>query len=172
MDRAISTDVLHFEGFRLDRGGLFRRDQAGLSAPVALGSRALDVLGLLVERHGELISRDAIMEAVWPDTAVEEANLTVQISSLRRILDQNRAQAAAFRRWPDAATASLHRWNGPTRQHRQCMTQRPATASETDPHRTVRRKIKVKPHPINLATFWLHRRGGRSVGYGAVSSLR
>jgi TolB-like protein/DNA-binding winged helix-turn-helix (wHTH) protein/Tfp pilus assembly protein PilF len=96
MDRAISTDVLHFEGFRLDRGGLFRRDQAGLSAPVPLGSRALDVLGLLVERQGELISRDAIMEAVWPNTAVEEANLTVQISSLRRVLDHNRAQGSCI----------------------------------------------------------------------------
>src|SRR5690348_16442036 len=96
MDRAISTDVLHFAGVRLDRGGLFRRDQAGHSAPVALGSRALDVLGLLVERHGELISRDAIMEAVWLDTAVEEANLTVQISSLRRVLDHNRAQGSCI----------------------------------------------------------------------------
>ena len=36
------------------------------------------------------------MEAVWPDTAVEESNLTVQISSLRRVLDHNRAQGSCI----------------------------------------------------------------------------
>ena len=55
--------------------------------PVAIGSRALDVLSVLIVRHGELVSKDEIMRAVWPGTAVEEHNLTVQISALRRILD-------------------------------------------------------------------------------------
>ena len=54
---------------------------------VAVGSRALDVLGVLTERAGELVSKDEIMDVVWPGTTVEEANLTVQISALRRVLD-------------------------------------------------------------------------------------
>jgi DNA-binding winged helix-turn-helix (wHTH) protein len=61
-----------------------------VSTPVALGSRALDLRGMLVERKGELVSKDAIMEAVWPGRVVEEANLNVQISKLRHILDRNR----------------------------------------------------------------------------------
>jgi TolB-like protein/DNA-binding winged helix-turn-helix (wHTH) protein len=102
MDRLGSAEILLFEGFRFDRlgGGLYRLDRAGISEPVALGSRALDLLFLLAERHGELISKDAIMEAVWPGTVVEEGNLTVQISALRRILDQNREQGSCIQTVP------------------------------------------------------------------------
>jgi adenylate cyclase len=89
------ADTLHFESFRLDRTGLFRLDQAGITTPVLLGSRALDLLGLLAGRCGELISKDEIMQAVWPRTVVEENNLTVQISALRRILDAGRPQGSS-----------------------------------------------------------------------------
>jgi DNA-binding winged helix-turn-helix (wHTH) protein len=91
MDRSDVADALLFEGrFRLEQRGLFRLDQAGNAEPVALGSRALDLLRLLVERQGELLAKDLIMGTVWPGTAVEESNLSVQISALRRILDQGR----------------------------------------------------------------------------------
>ena len=82
-----------FGEFLLDRdaGGLFRLDEDGISVPLSLGSRALDVLTILVEHRGQLVSKQAIMDAVWPDTAVEENNLTVQISALRRLLDEGRA---------------------------------------------------------------------------------
>jgi TolB-like protein/DNA-binding winged helix-turn-helix (wHTH) protein/Tfp pilus assembly protein PilF len=89
------ADTLHFESFRLDRTGLFRLDQAGITTPVLLGSRALDLLGLLAGRCGELISKDEIMQAVWPRIVVEENNLTVQISALRRILDAGRPQGSS-----------------------------------------------------------------------------
>jgi DNA-binding winged helix-turn-helix (wHTH) protein len=102
MDRLGSGDIFLFEGFRLDRsgGGLFRLDQADTAAPVALGSRALDLLGLLVERQGELVSKDAIMETVWSRMVVEEGNLTVHISALRRILDQNREKGSSIQTVP------------------------------------------------------------------------
>ena len=102
MDGLGSADILLFEGFRFDRraGGLFRLDEGGIAAPVALGSRALDVLGVLVERQGDLVSKDEIMEAVWPGTVVEEGNLTVQISALRRILDQNREEGSCIQTVP------------------------------------------------------------------------
>jgi adenylate cyclase len=100
MDRATASDILLFEGFRFDYGGLFQFDRVGSIAPIALGSRALDVLALLVERPGELISRDKIMEAVWPGTTVEEGNLTVQISTLRRILDRNRPHGSCIQTVP------------------------------------------------------------------------
>jgi adenylate cyclase len=100
MDRGGSGDILLFEGFRLDRGGLFRLDQAGVAAPVGLGSRALDLLRLLVERSGELVSKDEIMGTVWPETVVEEGNLTVQISTLRRTLDRDRANGSCIQTVP------------------------------------------------------------------------
>ena len=69
---------------------------AAVFAPLAIGSRALDVLGVLVERPGDLVSRDEIMDAVWPGTMVEDGNLTVQISTLRRVLDQGRAEGSCI----------------------------------------------------------------------------
>jgi DNA-binding winged helix-turn-helix (wHTH) protein len=55
---ALATgDVFLFEGFRLDRRALFRRDERGVFVPIAIGSRALDVLGLLVGRAGDLVAR-------------------------------------------------------------------------------------------------------------------
>ena len=54
--------------------------------PVRIGSRALEVLIALVEHHGELLSKNALMERVWPDTTVVEANLSVHIAALRRAL--------------------------------------------------------------------------------------
>jgi len=54
--------------------------------PVRIGSRALEILIVLVEHHGELLSKNALMEHVWPDTTVVEANLSVHIAALRKAL--------------------------------------------------------------------------------------
>jgi predicted ATPase/DNA-binding winged helix-turn-helix (wHTH) protein len=58
--------------------------------PVHLGSRALEILIALVERHGELVSKSELMARVWPDTFVEEGNLKVQVAGLRRALGDRR----------------------------------------------------------------------------------
>jgi DNA-binding winged helix-turn-helix (wHTH) protein len=49
------------------------------------------LLDLLVERRGEAVPRDEIMNMGWRGRTVEEANLSVQIGRLRHILDENRA---------------------------------------------------------------------------------
>ena len=54
--------------------------------PVRLGSRALDMLIALVERPGELVSKEELMARVWPNTFVEPGNVTVHIAALRRAL--------------------------------------------------------------------------------------
>jgi DNA-binding winged helix-turn-helix (wHTH) protein len=66
-------------------------NRAGVLWPVAIGGRALDLLELLVERHGEVLSKVEIMAFVWPKAVVEEGNLTLQISALRRIHDRGRS---------------------------------------------------------------------------------
>jgi adenylate cyclase len=90
MKMQASSDIFLFADFRLDRagGGLFRRVDHGAFAPVTIGSRALDLLAALIERRGDVVSKEEIMAAVWPKMAVEEANLFVQISALRTILDK------------------------------------------------------------------------------------
>ena len=54
--------------------------------PVVLGSRAFDVMMALVERRDRLVSKAELMDAAWPGVIVEENNLSVQISALRRAL--------------------------------------------------------------------------------------
>jgi len=58
--------------------------------PVCLGSRALEILIALVERAGELVSKEELMARVWPNVFVEPANLTVHMSALRRTLRDGR----------------------------------------------------------------------------------
>jgi DNA-binding winged helix-turn-helix (wHTH) protein len=67
-----AADICLFGEFRLDRriGVLFRRDEHGVFAPLVMGSRALDILGVLVKRPGNLVSRAEIIAAVWPGVAV------------------------------------------------------------------------------------------------------
>jgi predicted ATPase/DNA-binding winged helix-turn-helix (wHTH) protein len=54
--------------------------------PVRLGSRAFDILAALVERAGEVVGKDQLIARAWPQTFVEEANLKIQVSALRRAL--------------------------------------------------------------------------------------
>jgi DNA-binding winged-HTH domains len=55
-------------------------------AAVALGARAVAVLTVLVSRANEYVEKSAILDAAWPGLVVEEANLAVQISAIRRAL--------------------------------------------------------------------------------------
>jgi DNA-binding winged helix-turn-helix (wHTH) protein len=99
MDQRGSADILRFDGFRFDRrrgGCLFRLERAGIAEPVRLGGRALALLGLLLERRGELLAKDEIIKAVWPGRVVEEANLNVGIAKLRQILDEGREQGSCI----------------------------------------------------------------------------
>jgi TolB-like protein/DNA-binding winged helix-turn-helix (wHTH) protein/Tfp pilus assembly protein PilF len=102
MDTLGVPEVLIFGQFRFDRRAraLFRRDEAGQFVQVPIGSRALDVLAVLIGRAGELVSREELMRAVWPGVVVEEANLAVQISNLRRFIDDGVAETSCVRTVP------------------------------------------------------------------------
>src|SRR5216683_3324880 len=54
--------------------------------PVRLGNRAFDILVFLIERAGEVVGKEELIARAWPQTFVEEANLKIQISALRRAL--------------------------------------------------------------------------------------
>jgi predicted ATPase/DNA-binding winged helix-turn-helix (wHTH) protein/AraC-like DNA-binding protein len=59
--------------------------------PVRLGSRAFQILIALVERAGELVSKEELIARVWPNTVVEEASVRVHVAALRRILGDGQA---------------------------------------------------------------------------------
>lgn len=75
--------VYRFGPFRLDPAGrrLIRGEE-----PLCLTPKGLDVLVALVEARGEVVTRDVLMDRVWPDTAVVDANLTQTVSVLRKAL--------------------------------------------------------------------------------------
>jgi len=76
-------DELSFGRFRLDfKRRVLLRD----GSPVPLGGRALDLLCTLAGARGALVTKDVLMEQVWPGLAVEENNIQVQVSALRRVL--------------------------------------------------------------------------------------
>src|SRR5262249_560348 len=77
------TYLYEFGSFRLDAAErLLSRD----GEAVPLSPKAFDLLLALVERQGRLIEKDELMKLVWPDTFVEEANLSYPISLIRKAL--------------------------------------------------------------------------------------
>ena len=81
--------IYEFGPFRLDAvERLLLRD----GAVVPLTPRVFDLLLVLVEQHGHLLEKDELMETVWRDTVVEEANLSANISILRKALGENGQQ--------------------------------------------------------------------------------
>jgi DNA-binding winged helix-turn-helix (wHTH) protein len=78
-----SGRLYEFGPFRLEEAErrLLRQGTA-----IALTPKALDLLIVLVERSGHLVSKEELLHEVWPDSFVEEANLAVNISALRRAI--------------------------------------------------------------------------------------
>ena len=58
--------------------------------PVRLGSRAFEILVTLVERAGETVLKDQLIDRAWPDTVVDEGSLRVQVAVLRKALGDGR----------------------------------------------------------------------------------
>jgi DNA-binding winged helix-turn-helix (wHTH) protein len=75
--------VLAFANFELQPE---RRRLLQAGQPVALGTRAFDVLLSLAERRDQVVTKSELLDLVWPGLVVEENNLQVQISSLRKLL--------------------------------------------------------------------------------------
>jgi DNA-binding winged helix-turn-helix (wHTH) protein/TolB-like protein/Tfp pilus assembly protein PilF len=86
---AFTKELYEFDAFRVDAGRhlLLRDGQA-----VNLAPRAFNMLLALVRRQGEVLTKDELLQQLWPDTTVEENNLTVIISALRKALGENPQQ--------------------------------------------------------------------------------
>src|SRR5437870_2523793 len=84
-----NTQFYEFGPFRLEphKRLLFRGHES-----IKLAPKALETLLALVERHGEVLEKDELMKRLWPDSYVEEGNLTLNISNLRKALGENPQQ--------------------------------------------------------------------------------
>jgi predicted ATPase/DNA-binding winged helix-turn-helix (wHTH) protein len=77
------TEAFAFGPFRLL---VTRRELLAHGVPIAIRQRAFEILLLLVRRHGELVTKDELMAEVWPGVVVEENNIQVHVSALRKVL--------------------------------------------------------------------------------------
>src|SRR5262245_4990633 len=75
-----------FDGFRVDPA---KRSLARNGEAVPLPPKAFDLLVVLIENRDNVLAKAELMNAVWPDTFVEEANLTQNISILRKALGES-----------------------------------------------------------------------------------
>jgi predicted ATPase/DNA-binding winged helix-turn-helix (wHTH) protein len=82
-DTPYAEEVLNFGAFQLLRS---RKELLSNGVRIRLGGRALDLLTALVERAGEIVSKGELIALAWPTTYVEESNLRVHITALRKLL--------------------------------------------------------------------------------------
>jgi DNA-binding winged helix-turn-helix (wHTH) protein len=84
---AAAEATFEFGRFRLLRR---RRQLVAAGVPIELGARAFDLLLVLLEANGSLITKDELLSRVWPGIVVSEENLKVQIFALRKALGEDR----------------------------------------------------------------------------------
>jgi Tol biopolymer transport system component/DNA-binding winged helix-turn-helix (wHTH) protein len=85
----MSRGIYRFDRFTLD---MQRRQLLRDGHPVALQPKPLDLLVALVESRGRPLSKDDLLESVWPGQVVEESNLSVHMSALRKALGEHRGE--------------------------------------------------------------------------------
>jgi len=84
VDLACAMTPIRFGGFQLD---MARRELSHGGSVVPLGSRAFDILCVLVAAKGETVSKDQLMAQVWAGRIVEDSNVHVHVSALRKALN-------------------------------------------------------------------------------------
>jgi DNA-binding winged helix-turn-helix (wHTH) protein/TolB-like protein/Tfp pilus assembly protein PilF len=86
-----TRDFFEFDSFRLDAAKrlLWRADAGEL---VPLSPKVFETLLVLVANGGRVVEKEELMSAVWPDTAVEENNLTQNVSAIRKALGERRGE--------------------------------------------------------------------------------
>jgi DNA-binding winged helix-turn-helix (wHTH) protein/tetratricopeptide (TPR) repeat protein len=82
--------------------------------PVSLSPKSFDILVALVQSKGRLLTKDELMRQIWPDSFVEEANLTVNISALRRTL----GRLPAGQHYIETVPKLGYRFAAPVTEHR------------------------------------------------------
>src|SRR6516165_4620288 len=87
MDPAKLPPAIEFDRFTVLP---HRRELLADGRPLELGARAFDVLMLLIEASGSVVSKDVLMDRVWPNRIVDENRLQGQVSALRRVFGAER----------------------------------------------------------------------------------
>lgn len=153
------------ESYALGDGGRFvlRRRECLLllnGVPVELGSRAVEILLALVDANGALLTKNALLDRVWPEVVVEENNLYVQVSALRRALGPE------GRGWIATVTGRGYRFTGPVA----ALANGEAVAEKASVPATLLSK-KREPPPLSVLVLPFAGRGDNPAGAWFADSV-
>jgi DNA-binding winged helix-turn-helix (wHTH) protein/TolB-like protein/tetratricopeptide (TPR) repeat protein len=114
--------LYEFDRFRFDPADRLLLEEG---RPVPLTPKALEILFVLVQNGNRLTTKEELMRKVWPDSFVEEANLTVNISALRKIL----GETADGRQYIETVPKSGYRFVVPVKESRDEALSKPIETS-------------------------------------------
>jgi DNA-binding winged helix-turn-helix (wHTH) protein len=120
---------------------------------VRLGGRAFDILTALVERAGELVSKEELIAQVWPSTFVDEANLKIQISALRRALGDGQGD----NRYIATVVGRGYSFIAPLREEQPSPASRSAAITPAAPHNLPVATTRVTGREETVTTLVAHR---------------
>jgi DNA-binding winged helix-turn-helix (wHTH) protein len=153
MDPDETPAAIEFGRFRVLRT---RRELLADGRPLDLGGRAFDLLIALIEASGAVVSKDTLINRVWPDRIVEENNLQAQISALRRALGPDRDFIRTIAGRGYQFTGEIHTLSATRNPH--------ATARMAQPASTPSRPPTNLPEPVSELI-------GRDVELGEILEL-
>lgn len=150
MSGDVDRKIYEFKGFRLDGA---QRRFLHHGQPVQLKPKIFDLLLYLVERHGQLIAKDELMREIWPNTIVEENNITVSMSILRKMLGEDRGG----RKFVETVSGRGYRF---VAEVREISRLRPAIEPAAMSSGTTVTQSQLREAPIDsLAVFPVHKAG-------------
>ena len=132
--------------YRFDRSELAvaERQLTIAGAPAAIGARAFDLLLALVERRDRVVAKSELLDLVWPGLVVEENNLQVQVSALRKLLGADAIATVAGRGYRFTARAA-RRSGRPGSRRREAGRRRPTCRSRAPASSAARRRSPTAP---------------------------
>lgn len=157
------AEIFRFGDFQLDPQ---RRELISEGKPVELGSRSFDLLVLLVRSRGQVVSKNQILDEVWPNLTVDEANLRFQISHLRKKLSEKDASGEYIKNVAGRGYAFVAPVNVEVKHHIKTIT------SETYSRSVLPARVKLlfgrDDHLANLYELLLQARFVSIVGSGGL----
>lgn len=157
--------VYEFGDFVLESGQrrLLRRDSG---EPIALTAKAFDTLLHLIEHRGETLDKDTLLGAIWPGVVVEENSLTQNVSALRQVLGETRAENRYIATVPRKGYRFVGEVTERTAPAAPAVTAKPASPAGADSKRSLRPlwvSAAVSAVLVAIGTFLVQRdRDGHS----------
>jgi len=156
MAMALKTKHFQFDSYLLYPGEhLLLRD--GVAIPLA--PKTFDLLLYLVQKGGHLVTREELMQAIWPDSFVEETNLTVNISLLRKSL----GEMVDGRSYIDTIPRKGYRFNGEVAER---------DGTESDPVVSMPNEGMAAPNPAQASSATARETIPRATGESILSNSR